>query len=100
MDKKEDKEKLVEKFFEQYIKTHDKYMWNENDMFDVACWFMGDIIVAISNANIIPREKLHTRIKNKVVEWIDDVFKQLKEREDKDNTPVLEEILEELKKQK
>lgn len=77
--KHDDKVKLVEKLLNLYDKTHNRNMWNENDTFDVLCWFAGDLIVRIAEADIIPEDELKERIKAKFNEHVDDVFAQIAE---------------------
>ena len=78
-DKHDDKVKLVEKLMGMYVKKHNKNLWNENDMFDVCCWFVGEMILKICDAQIIPIEELHERINKKLIEHVDDVFEQIQE---------------------
>jgi hypothetical protein len=42
-DKQKDKEQLVEELMDLYEDSHDENGWNQNDAFDVACWFIGDV---------------------------------------------------------
>lgn len=76
-DKREEKLKLVVDLIEIYVNKKNKKKWNENDTFDVACWFLGVIIVMIWEAHIIPEDVLHERIKKKLNEFVDDVFEEL-----------------------
>lgn len=80
--KKLDKIKLVNKFVSLYVDNHNKKLWNENDTFDVMCWFAGELIVKIYESHIIPTDELHKRMKDKLTEWIDDVFEQIKYEEE------------------
>ena len=76
-DKHDNKVKLVDELLDRYLKEYDKNEWNENDTFDVACWFFGRIIIRLYEANIIPEEELKERLKAKLIEYVDDVFKQI-----------------------
>lgn len=76
-DKHDNKVKLVDELLDRYFKEYDKNEWNGNDAFDVACWFLGEIIIRLCEANIIPEEELKERIKAKLIEYVDDVFKQI-----------------------
>jgi len=76
-DKHDDKVKLVQSLIDRYDKAHNKNEWNENDTFDVSCWFLGDMILRLCEAHIIPEEELKERIKKKLIEHVDDVFEQI-----------------------
>lgn len=80
-DKQKEKEQLVEELMDLYEDTHDENGWNDNDAFDVACWFLGDMIMKLESAHLIPRDELQRRIKLKLDGWVDDVFQQI-ERND------------------
>lgn len=76
-DKHEEKLKLVGDLIKLYVNKHNKNKWNENDAFDVACWFLGEIIVRMWEAHIIPEDELYERIKKKLNEFVDDVFEEI-----------------------
>ena len=76
-DKHDNKVKLVDELLDRYVKEHNKNEWNENDTFDIACWFLGEIIIRLCEANIIPEEELKERIKTNLIEYVDGVFKQI-----------------------
>ena len=76
-DKHDDKIKLVHNLIDMYVKEHNKNKWNENDTFDVACWFLGEIILRLCEAHIIPEEELKERIKTILIEHVDNVFEQI-----------------------
>lgn len=76
-DKRKEKLKLVDDLIKLYVNKHNKNKWNENDAFDVACWFLGEIIVMIWEAHIIPEDELHERMKKKLNEYVDDVFEEI-----------------------
>lgn len=75
--KQKDKEQLVDKLIDLYVDRHDENGWNNNDAFDVACWFLGEMIMSIEADHIIPREELQLRIKQKLDWWVDEVFQQI-----------------------
>lgn len=76
-DKHEEKVKLVDDLIKLYVNKHNKNKWNENDTFDVACWFLGEIIVRVWEAHIIPEDELHERMKKKLNEYVDEVFEEI-----------------------
>lgn len=80
-DKQKEKEQLVEELMDSYEDSYFENGWNPNDTFDVACWFLGDMIMKLEADHIIPREELQQRIKQKLDEWVDNVFQQI-ERKD------------------
>lgn len=85
--KHDDKVKFVGKLLNLYDKTHNRNKWNENDMFDVLCWFAGELIVRIAEAHIIPEDELKERIKAKFNEQVDEVFEQIAELLIDEETP-------------
>jgi len=80
-DKQKDKEQFVEELMDLYEDRHEENGWNQNDAFDVACWFLGSMIMKLESDHLIPREELQRRIKQKLDGWVDDVFQQI-ERND------------------
>ena len=79
-DKKKDKMQLVEKMMDLYEDKHNENDWNNNDAFDVACWFLGDMIMSIEADHLIPRDELQQRIKHKLNVWVDDIFQQIEKK--------------------
>jgi hypothetical protein len=80
-DKKKDKMQLVEKMMDLYEDKHNENDWNNNDAFDVACWFLGDMIMSIEADHLIPRDELQQRIKHNLNGWVGDVFQQIEEND-------------------
>lgn len=78
--KRIEKEKLLERLLSLYDNKAEECQWNPNDAFDMACWFLGEIIVTLAKQEIIPIDELHKRTKRKTAELIDDVFRQIKDR--------------------
>lgn len=76
-----DKEQLVEELMDLYEDRHDDNGWNQNDAFDVACWFLGDMITKLEADHLIPRDELQRRIKQKLGWWVDDVFQQIEKND-------------------
>ena len=76
-DKRKEKLKLVDDLIKLYVNKHNKNKWNENDAFDVACWFLGVNIVRMWEAHIIPEDELQVRMKKKLNEFVDDVFEEI-----------------------
>ena len=73
-----EKVELVNEMLEMYNTRHEEKGWNENDTFDVACWFFDKVVSGLCKADIIPKEELHFRIKKKISEQVDYVFENLK----------------------
>lgn len=80
-DKYDDKEQLVEEMVRMYEDRHNANYWNNNDTFDVACWFLGVMIMSIEEDHLIPREELKQRIKQKLDVYVDGVFQQIEKHE-------------------
>jgi hypothetical protein len=80
-DKYKDKEQLVDEMMKMYEDRHNKKWWNNNDAFDVACWFLGVMIMSIEEDHLIPREELQQRIKQRLDELVDKVFQQIEDLE-------------------
>lgn len=76
-----DKEQLVDELMDLYEDRHNENGWNNNDAFDVACWFLGDMIVQLEADHLIPREELQRRIKQKLDGYVDDVFQQIEKND-------------------
>lgn len=76
-DKQKDKEQLVEELMDLYEDRHNEKSWSNNDAFDVACWFLGDMIISIEADHLIPREELQLRIKKK----LDGIFQQIEKND-------------------
>lgn len=76
-----DKEQFVEKLMDLYEDSHDENGWNQNDAFDVACWFLGDMIMLLEADHLIPRDELQRRIKQKLGWWVDDIFQQIEKND-------------------
>lgn len=80
-DKQKDKEQFVERLMDLYEDSHNENGWNNNDAFDVACWFLGDMIMSIEADHLIPREELQLSIKQKLGWWVDYVFQEIEKKD-------------------
>lgn len=75
--KQQDKGKFVETLMDMYEEKAQESEWNPNDAFDVACWFLGDMVLSLADKKIIPLDELRKRVKEKTADWLDDVFSQI-----------------------
>mgnify|MGYP006916175193 CR=1 FL=1 len=75
--KRQDKEKLVDDLIDMYAGKAEECNWNQNDAFDVACWFLGDMVMTIAEDKLIPLYELRKRVKKKTADWLDEVFSQI-----------------------
>lgn len=78
MTKKQEKEKLVEKYFDMFRNRQEKKGWDANDLFDVAYWFVEETIYTLADMDIIPKEDLQERIKYHLDKLVEDVFRHIR----------------------
>lgn len=74
MDKKEKIIELVQKTYSTTLETFHNEKWDENDLFNFACWLFNSYVGALADLNAIPLNELKQRVKSSMNDNIDNLF--------------------------
>ena len=81
MNKFDDKVDFTQQLVIKLLSKADNEHWNANDIYDVGCWFIGDVIGSLAQLRVIPLDELEERIKETLSNYLTDVFDNIGKQE-------------------
>lgn len=79
--KKEKIIELVRNTHKTTLQVFENEKWNENDLFDFACWLFNSYVNVLALLDIIPLDELQQRISHKMQQNINTLFENIKQED-------------------